>query len=255
MLDDPDEALRCAQNLAKNCGWAVLPVHADKAPACPRGFKAATADPDEIAELWRCWPAPLIGIATGEASGISVLDLDVKYPEAVRWWRANEKRLPETRAYRTLNAGVHCYFRHKPGVCCSTGQPVRGVDARGDGGYIIHWFAAGFEALDHSAPAAWPSWLANEIWPPQPAAPAPVARWPRGNAGRAIAGILRVVETAAEGERNARLHWAACRLAERAVPEAEALAALLPAALRVGLPAVEARRTVASGLRSAGRGA
>ena len=257
MNDDHAEARQIALNLARNCGWLVLPVRADKAPACPGGFKSASKDPDAIAELWRRWPAPLIGIATGEASGVAVLDLDAKHPEAVRWWRANEKRLPETRAFRTRSGGLHCYFRHSPGLRCSTGRPVPGLDVRADGGYAVCWYAAGLECLDHAAPAPWPAWLANEIWQPRPPAPAPVAvtRRPRGSADRALAGVLRVVETAAEGERNSRLHWSTRRLAERGVPEGEALALLVPAAIAAGLPAVEARRTVASAMRSAGRGA
>jgi hypothetical protein len=37
------------------------------------------------------------------------------------------------------------------------------------------------------------------------------------NANAAIDGVLRLVASAAEGERNAVLHWAACRLGERAL--------------------------------------
>ena len=127
----PAEAVRLAKNLAKNCQFAVLPVRDDKAPACPRGFHAAANDPDAIEELWHRYPAPLIGIATGAASDLAVLDLDVKHPEAVRWWRKTESRLPPSRAYRTRSGGVHLFFRHAPR-------------------------------------APWPNWLTREIWPPRP---------------------------------------------------------------------------------------
>ena len=214
---DAAEALRCAKNLAKNCGFAVLPVRDDKRPSCPRGFHAAAKDPDEIAELWRRYPAPLIGIATGAASDLAVLDLDMKHPEAIRWWRANEKRLPETRAYRTRGGGVHLHFRHAPGVRCSTGRPVPGVDVRAEGGYIIAWYAAGFECLDHAPRAPWPGWLTREILPPAPPRP-PVRPVTASVSDAGIAALGAKVAGAAEGNRNSILFWAAKRLAEKRMP-------------------------------------
>jgi hypothetical protein len=78
-----DEIMRLAQNLARTCGYAVFPMRLvgnKKLPTRPEkdgghGFKDATKDPDGIAWLWQHWPGPLIGIATGPASGISVLDV------------------------------------------------------------------------------------------------------------------------------------------------------------------------------------
>ncbi len=87
----------------------------------------------------------MIGVATGERSGVSVLDVDVKHNEARRWWAQHEIRLPTTRAFRTRGGGVHLYFRHAPGVRNVNGKPTKGVDVRGDGGYGIYWFAHGFE--------------------------------------------------------------------------------------------------------------
>ena len=242
------EAVRLAKNLARTCGFAVLPVREDKAPACPRGFHAAAKDPDTIAELWRRYPAPLVGIATGAASDLAVLDLDMKHPEAIRWWRANEKRLPETRAYRTRGGGVHLHFRHAPGVRCSTGRPVPGVDVRGEGGYVISWFAAGFECLDHAPRAPWPGWLSAEIWPPAPPRP-PVRPVTASVSDAGIAALGAKVAGAAEGNRNSILFWAAKRLAEKRMPAREIETLLLPAALSAGLAELEARRTVASAVR------
>src|SRR5690242_17245034 len=87
------QVCRLAQNIARNCGYAVHPVREDKRPASPNGFYNAEREPAKIADLWRRHPGPLVGIAC-EASGISVLDIDIKHPEAVSWWRANHKRLP-----------------------------------------------------------------------------------------------------------------------------------------------------------------
>ncbi len=242
------EALRCAQNLARHRRFSVLPVRADKRPACASGFKAAAKDAGAIAELWRRYPAPLVGIATGEASDLAALDVDLKHPEAVRWWRKKESRLPETRAYRTRGGGVHLHFRHAPGVRCATGRPVPGVDVRGEGGYIIHWFSAGYESLDHAPRADWPAWLSAEIWPPRPSAP-PIRPGTAAASEAGIAAIVAKVAGASEGNRNSILFWAAKRLAEKRIHAREIESMLLPAALSAGLAELEARRTVASAVR------
>jgi hypothetical protein len=246
-----DEVAQIAINLARNAGYATFPCRDDKRPACPHGFKSASTDPATISRLWWDHPGPLIGIATGSASNVDVLDLDVKADAALVWWRANEPRLPVTRAYRTRSGGVHLYFRHAAGVGCSAGKLAAGVDIRGDGGYIISWFAAGLPCLDPSPPADWPACLLDQLRP-RPA-PAPARQPPSARGDRAIDGALRLVATAAEGERNAVLHWAACRLANRvrdgqiSVGEAEAL--LVAAGCAAGLPEPEARATARSGLR------
>ena len=239
------EALRCAQNLARHRRFSVLPVRADKRPACASGFKAAAKDAGAIAELWRRYPAPLVGIATGEASDLAALDVDLKHPEAVRWWRKKESRLPETRAYRTRGGGVHLHFRHAPGVRCSTGRPVPGVDVRAEGGYIIAWYAAGFECLDHAPRAPWPGWLTREISPPAPPRP-PVRPVTASVSVAGIAALGAKVAGAAEGNRNSILFWAAKRLAENRMPAREIETLLLPAALSAGLAELEARRTLSS---------
>jgi hypothetical protein len=246
-----DEACQAAINLARNAGFAVFPCLENKRPACPHGFKSASTDPATIARLWWDHPGPLIGIATGRASNLDVLDLDLKANAALVWWRANEPRLPVTRAYRTRSGGIHLHFRHAAGVSCSASRLAAGVDIRGDGGYVVSWFAAGLPCLDHSQPAEWPAWLLAELRPKP--TPAPPLRPPSPRGERAIDGALRLVATAAEGERNAVLHWAACRLAERVrdgqITATAAEALLVAAGRAAGLPEPEARATARSGLR------
>ena len=95
--------------------------------------------------------------ATGLRSGVSVLDIDVKHADALGWWQRYASFLPPTRAFRTRSGGIHLYFQHRPGV---TNKARQGVDVRGEGGFIISWFAAGLECLDHTPPALWPDWPA-----------------------------------------------------------------------------------------------
>jgi Bifunctional DNA primase/polymerase, N-terminal len=251
-----------AQNIARNLGWPVFPCREDtKAPTRPKsqggnGFRDATTDPREIAELWHRWPGGLIGVATGEASGIDVLDIDfIKHPIALEWWDAASKRTPPTRIYRTRSGGVHAYFRHAAGISNTQSKLAHGVDSRGDGGYAIAWFAAGFECLDHTAPALWPDWLRDcLLWQPPKVEPRPYVISP-DHADKAISGIIRYVAAAREGERNRSLFWAACRLAERVragqISQHEATALLAAAAKDAGLTDIEARRTIASAARAA----
>jgi hypothetical protein len=239
-----DEVAQRAINLARHAGYATFPCRNDKRPACPHGFRDASKDPGRILELWHRWPGALVGIATGVVSQLWVVDVDVKHPEACNWWRANHRRLLPTRTYETRSAGLHLYYRDGDSIGCSSGRICRGIDTRGGGGYAIHWFAAGFGCHDHSPPAPWPQCLRDALAPPPPR-PEPRHAGPLP-AEAAIAGIVRRVATAAEGERNALLFWAACRLLERGLRHAEVEALLLHTARATGLPDSEIRRTITS---------
>ena len=97
-------------------GVPTFPCRADKAPACPRGFHAATADPAAVCELWRRRPGPLVGVPTSAVSGLDVFDIDApRHPEAADWVTARLDRLPPTRTHRTRSGGRHLLFRHLAG--------------------------------------------------------------------------------------------------------------------------------------------
>lgn len=263
-----DDVCALAQNLARNRGYAVFPCRSapgkewDKTPAWPKreggqGFKDASVDPDRIAWLWRNWGGPLIGIATGAVSGFDVLDLDAKHQDACAWYHTNKPRLTPTQVYRTRSGGMHRYFSHAEGVRNSASRFVKGIDVRGDGGYVICWFAAGLPCLDSAPLAPWPDWLLKLVLPPPPAPSAPPGKRDVPlNPDYAIAGIVRRVANAAEGERNVLLNWGAWRLGSRVLAgelgQAEATALLTEAARAAGVPKPQALRTIASGLKGAG---
>ena len=149
-----DDALRLARR-----GLPVFPCREDKRPATGSGFKDATT---EVAQI-RAWPwtGRLIGVPSGSASGLAVLDIDPRHG-GDDWLEANKRRLPYTRAHLTRSGGMHLLFRWPDGLRNSAGLFAPGIDVRGEGGFIIWWPAHRCVVLDF-APlgdlAPWPPWL------------------------------------------------------------------------------------------------
>ncbi|WP_148360731.1 bifunctional DNA primase/polymerase, partial [Acidisphaera rubrifaciens] len=120
----------------------------------------------------------LIGMPTGEASGLDVLDVDPRHGGDV-WHAANMHRLPETRLHRTQSGGLHLLFIHAPGVRNSESKIAPGIDVRGDGGYAIIPPSPGYVVEHDAPPAHWPDWLLIEALPPPPPPRAPSGPHPR----------------------------------------------------------------------------
>jgi hypothetical protein len=260
--DDGDPRVETAE-------WLRLPVFPcrddNKAPTCPNGFKDAQTEPAKIRELWRRYPGPLVGVPTGEASGIDVLDVDPRHGGHI-WFEANRERLPETRIHRTRSGGLHILFKYLPGLrncegISKTGRGIApGIDVRATGGYVIWWPMERFRARgDLNNLAEWPLWLLPKLMePPRP--PLPV--YPKAAGSKifrpeyvqaAIERELDEVAGAADGRRNKTLLVAAVKLGTlvgaKAIKEPKAVvAALIGAGQSNGLTERECRRTVKNGL-------
>ena len=260
-----NNVLATALTLAER-GWHVFPCRDDKAPACPGGFKAATKNPDAIRNLFAVHRGALIGIATGEASSLSVIDLDHHtHPEANEWWNRNNRRLSETLTIGSRSGGTHLYFQHISGLRCSASKIAPGVDIRADGGYIVWWPRFGGSVRLDAPLAPWPVWLAPgggraapEVMQQVPAVeelladPAEANAWA---ARAAVGGAWRAVSEAPPGTRNAALNRQAYSLGKR-VRAGELLPEptqkfLAEAAKTAGLPAREAARTIESAFAGA----
>jgi hypothetical protein len=251
----PREALETALQL----GLPSFPCRPDKAPACPTGFHAAQPPSPVLMSLWDQCPGELIGIPTGEVTGIAVVDVDRK-KGGDEWYAENKSRLPATRIHRTGSGGIHLLFKHREGLRCSTSKIAPGVDVRAEGGYFIWWPTEGLDVRD--APLAeWPAWLEWLISEPEERAPRVTAG--RGGAAdpfaaagsfslSAIDGLIQTVATAPEGQRNTVTYWAACRMRERIaegqIAEDLARDIILEAAQVAGLPRREAARTFESAM-------
>ncbi|MDP9395577.1 MAG: bifunctional DNA primase/polymerase [Actinomycetota bacterium] len=247
-------------------GLAVLPLHTPvsgrgcscthpgcrsvgKHPRTRNGKDDATTNLRKIAALWTCWPDANIGLRPAE--GVVVLDVDPRAGGATSLAALLDvpgRELPATLSANTGGGGLHIWFRC-PGPY--RGQLAPGVDLKGSAGYLVapsSVHASGrrysWAAALQVAPA--PAWLRPLIRRPA-CAPAPRYLVPTG--GSADDGLVRTVATAAEGGRNAALHWAACRAAERGAP-AELLDRLRDAARSVGLDDREIERTIRSALQS-----
>src|SRR5262245_25561326 len=104
---------------ALSIGLPVFPCLPDKRPATALGYKDATAGPGAIARF--DWRERLIGVPTGRASNINVLDIDPRNGSG-DWYAANQGRLPATRIHRTRSSGLHLLFATRSGLRCSSGK-------------------------------------------------------------------------------------------------------------------------------------
>lgn len=140
-----DEALRLARS-----GLPVFPVNSrTKAPLTPHGFHDASTDEGVVRHWWTRSPSAMIGVPTGERSGIAVLDLDIKHDPnsgdilcdgeaSLRTFMdRNGWTLPDTVEAKTPRGGRHVYFAHEPGFGSNANDRL-GIDCRGAGGYIVY---------------------------------------------------------------------------------------------------------------------
>jgi hypothetical protein len=238
-----------------------------KPPLTRRGFHDASMDELQITQWWARWPEANIGIPTGAASGINVVDVDV-HPGGSGYGalaRARAAGLATKWAWlvRTPSGGLHAYFlRAADAVEQRSWQaPRQHIDFRGDGGYIIvppsrvetaSGTVRGYEVIvvaQHSPEPVDAAGLRTFLDPPRRyavpdnppdkgAGPEHLAKW---------------LATQPVGGRNRALFWAACRMVERGHRIDVALSMLGPAAGTAGLPDVEIERTIQSAYRMATR--
>jgi hypothetical protein len=128
-----DAALRYAA-----AGFAVFPCQPrTKEPAVTRGFLAATTNPQTIRRLWRITDRN-IGLRTGAASAVWILDIDGPAGEAsLAALEAAHGRLPTTCTVVT-SSGRHLWFvTDACPISCSASRVATAIDVRAEGGYAI----------------------------------------------------------------------------------------------------------------------
>lgn len=252
-------------------GWKVFPL-IGKTPALERahppedpcrgecgrdghGYHDATTDAARIGTWWTRYPNAGIGLPCAP-NGLAVVDVDPRNGGRATLARieALAGPLPGTLMQVTGGDGLHLIYRH-PGVPLP-GKLGPGIDVKANG-YIVaapsahpetgaRYMWSGDGRFDHT-PAPWPEVLL----------PRPTVRPPATLPARpvdSLVGLVGFVLEAQQGERNSRLFWAACRALElvRAgrVDGSAVYGALVDSAVRIGLPEMEAARTVRSAERA-----
>lgn len=143
ILHEP--VLPAAADYAKR-GWRVLPIRPEeKRPPMAAWQHAATTDPTTIVNWWtNLYRGHGVGIATGHASGIFVLDVDVANgktgDETLADLIATHGPLPDTATVITASGGQHIYFQLPDGLDIRNNAGTRlgpGLDIRGEGGQVV----------------------------------------------------------------------------------------------------------------------
>lgn len=242
-------------------GWHVFPVKSDKRPYTRNGFKDATTDEKQIRKWWKQWPHAGIGLATGERSGVWVLDVDGENGQrSIAEFELDcDAQLPRTLSASTPSSrSAHHYFSIPVGVEVRSKVGVLpNVDIRGCGGYVILPPSECVNKEDEQRPY---KWLNNDdpLDPeesefitallgrlsnsksdraPTPAATScpPSPRW----GAKALSDEVERVSLAPEGQRNPTLNLAAWKVGKVVggghLDEDEAIHSLLDASRSCGL--------------------
>jgi Bifunctional DNA primase/polymerase, N-terminal/AAA domain len=116
-------------------GFRVFPLRAGtKLPAIKGFYKRATIDVAQIEAWWFENPQYNIGVS---AEGLCVIDVDVKNDKDGRPAYAALELPDNVLTVRTPTGGLHYYFRPAVPVANTVDGLARGIDTRGDGGYVI----------------------------------------------------------------------------------------------------------------------
>jgi Bifunctional DNA primase/polymerase, N-terminal len=232
-------------------GWPVFPCRpASKEPATTHGFYDASTDPVRITAWWERQPAANLAIATGRP-GPDVLDVDQHGPAGNGFAALNRLKsaglLDGVGAIvRTPHGGLHAYFA---GSGQSSGRlPQQHLDFKAAGGYVLappsEIDARPYVSVRTQASTGGINWTAAiHLLEPVPSG----HLQPQRVGGRSVGHLAAWVASLQEGNRNAGLFWAACRVVESGRPaDLDALAA---AAARSGLGEREIARTIDSARR------
>ncbi|WP_313540011.1 bifunctional DNA primase/polymerase [Leifsonia aquatica] len=234
-----------------------------KAPLTRQGFHDATTDPRRIRSWWRWMPAANIGVPTGTASGIEVVDVDKKTAGSgfAAFERARHMGLVDgwLALVRTPSGGMHAYYpadsqRSQPSWEAAKAH----VDFRGFGGYVIvppsvvqvaDGLSASYALVGGPRPTALPvdATALRDLIAPRPA---PVVHEGSASTSADAARLAAWVAARGEGERNRGLFWAACRMAEAGASPETTHGTLGAAAERSGLPPQEVAATIRSAYRT-----
>jgi hypothetical protein len=257
------DLIKHASGYAK-LGCYVFPCHPDKTPMTPHGFKDATNDRTVVRAWWSEHPTASIGIACG-ATGWLVVDIDpdkggFESFDALREQEVITHDDLDTFTTRTGGGGMHIVYLQPQGVMIgnSAGKLGKGLDVRGDGGYIIappsgHPSGNLYQIEINTKPIPAPERLVELLTVREPSAP--VALVIPKNLSRTLQRSYERVANATQGTRNETLNKASFYLfglvREQQLADGEVRETMYAAGLRAGLDEREIQATLTSAWRGA----
>jgi hypothetical protein len=241
----------------------VFPVAPrDKVPLIRngRGFRDATTNLRQIETWWRRFPQANIGVPTGAASGLAVVDVDVHGTNGYNALnRADRAGLVTGWEFlvRSPTGGLHLYYPAAEEMEQRSWQAgSAGIDFRGDGGYIVA--PPSLRVIDGETVPYRITELGTEPAHPLDAGrlrdflepPRPPRRFLTQTCGQGRTDPQKLANWlgAERTDRNRKLFWASCVLAEEGVPYREALDAMLTVE-QPDFGSREITRTVTSGYK------
>ncbi|SFJ73690.1 VapE domain-containing protein [Celeribacter neptunius] len=144
LLSDLPSNLMAAADLARR-GFSVFPVRnwGDGEAWKPvKGFpEKATRDLDQIRAWWAMWPDARVGLLTGEANGLTVIDVDMKngkdgVASLAELGFADLDKMTPVRS-RSPSGGWHLFFKYQPGLKGTVGRLGEGLDIRNNRQFVI----------------------------------------------------------------------------------------------------------------------
>jgi Bifunctional DNA primase/polymerase, N-terminal len=192
-----------------------------------------------------------------------------RHVEAQDWLERVSPDLPPTRQHATKSGGWHILFKHRAGLRNTASKLAKGVDTRGEGGYIIWWPQIGLQVMHGNVLAPVPEVILAAFAEPEisksSAVPHPgflrsynAQSYGSSNVDAKLRGILTAVAGAQEGERNNFLNWGAYRINQMIVngeldrgTGIEAINALIEIGISIGLSRTEVERTIKSASNAA----
>lgn len=287
-MNNHDKARAAALHAAREWGYEVFPLSINKTPiirsphdkghSCPgrafcgwwgHGVGDASSDEATINEGFDLAPK---AVGYGIRCGARLVGLDLDRKDRIdgvatlnRLADRHGFDVPRTTTVCTPSGGYHLWLAVPGGTVVpnSVGKVGPGIDVRSSRGYLVGPGSIGRKGvyvlhpkLGFTDPAPIPQQLLALMLPPPPRKQP--KRQPTAlsedTVTRALQGLVSVVLRSHEGNRNAALYWAAAKAWEHVrdghVAASDVEGPLVEAAIRVGLGAGEAMRTIAS----AGRG-
>ena len=247
-----------------------------KAPYVEGGWHSASLNEAQVRHWWNIWPNAVIGLPC-RMNGVVAIDADRHgqgdgVAALLELFSQNDFDLNSVPNIATPRSGIHCLFSRPIKMGDTKANVAPAIDIR-DNGYVV---AAGSlmadarsyllcngsleklaAAIGNRTLPEVPQWLAASMVKPatiaEPVKFSQLTDASAANLKQRLSGLVRKVISAPPGQRNATLHWAACRAGELVrlgrIRGEVAVAVFTEAGRQAGLPEREANLTARSGVR------